>query len=96
MQNVYEVIKKPLFTEKGAMLKEADGKLLVEVAVAASKAEIKAAIEKIFSVKVRKVHTIKLPGKWKTQGRSKGKRPARKKAIITLREGESLDFIEGS
>ncbi len=95
MKSIYSVIKKPLFTEKGAHLKEAENKLLVEVDVGANKPEIKRAVEEIFKVKVDNVHTIKLPGKWKTFGRFKGKKPSRKKAIITLKKGEKLDFIEG-
>jgi large subunit ribosomal protein L23 len=96
MKSLYSVIKRPLFTEKGARLKEAENKLLVEVDTKANKAEIKRAVEEIFKVKVEGVHTVKLPGKWKTYGRSQGKRPAKKKAIITLKKGEKLDFIEGT
>ncbi len=95
MKNIYTVIKKPLFTEKGSFLKETDNKLLVEVDRDANKPEIKKAVEEIFKVKVEKIHTVRLPGKWKTYGRYKGKRPDRKKAIITLKQGEKLDFIEG-
>lgn len=95
MKNVYSIIKKPLFTEKGAHMKETENKLLVEVAVEANKPEIKRAVEEIFKVKVDNIHTIKLPGKWKTYGRFKGKKPSRKKAIITLKKGEKLDFVEG-
>lgn len=96
MKSVYSVIKKPLFTEKGARLKEAENKLLVEVDLKANKTEIKKAVEEIFKVKVDNIHTVKLPGKWKTYGRSRGMGPARKKAIITLKKGEKLDFIEGT
>lgn len=95
MKNIYEVIKKPLFTEKGAFLKEAENKVLVEVAPEANKVEIKQAIEQIFNVKVEKVSTVSLKGKFKRYGRFEGKRPDRKKAIITLKQGEKLDFIEG-
>jgi large subunit ribosomal protein L23 len=95
MKNVYEVIKKPLFTEKGAFLKESQNKVLVEVAPGANKIEIKEAVEKIFNVKVEKVSTVSLPGKLKRYGRFEGRRPDRKKAIVTLKKGEKLDFIEG-
>lgn len=95
MKNIYTVIKKPLFTEKGGNLKEAQNKVLVEVSRDANKIEIKKAIEEIFKVKVSKVSTINKRGKWKKFGRSVGKRPDRKKAIITLKKGEKLDFIEG-
>ncbi|MDP2167592.1 MAG: 50S ribosomal protein L23 [Thermodesulfovibrionales bacterium] len=96
MKSIYSVIKKPLFTEKGANLKETQNKVLVEVYKDANKIEIKKAIEELFKVKVEKVSTINTRGKIKTLGKSKGRRPGRKKAIITLKKGEKLDFIEGS
>ncbi|HSB30388.1 MAG TPA: 50S ribosomal protein L23 [Candidatus Sulfobium mesophilum] len=96
MNNVYTIIKKPLFTEKGSALKESENKLLVEVGKDANKLEIKKAIEEIFKVKVEKVATIKTHGKWKRYGKSIGKRSDRKKALITLKKGEKLDFIEGA
>ena len=95
MKNLYTIIKKPLFTEKGSALKESQNKILVEVARDANKVEIKRSIEEIFKVKVEKVATINMQGKWKRQGRSLGKRPDKKKAVITLKKGEKLDFIEG-
>jgi large subunit ribosomal protein L23 len=96
MKSNYTVIKKPLFTEKGSMLKESENKVLVEVDTHANKLEIKRAIEEIFKVKVEKVATMKTEGKWKRYGKSLGKRPSRKKAIVTLKKGEKLDFIEGA
>jgi large subunit ribosomal protein L23 len=96
MKTIYSVVKKPIFTEKGAGLKESQNKILVEVSIDANKIEIKKSIEEIFKVKVDKVSTINVLGKWKRFGRSLGKRPDRKKAIITLKKGEKLDFIEGA
>jgi large subunit ribosomal protein L23 len=96
MKNIYAVIKKPLFTEKGGSLKELQNKVLIEVSRDANKIDIKKSIEEIFKVKVDKVSTISVSGKWKRYGRSVGKRPDRKKAIITLKKGEKLDFIEGA
>ncbi len=96
MKNIYTVVKRPLFTEKGSALKEAENKLLVEVSLDSNKLEIKKAIEDIFKVKVEKVATIKTHGKWKRYGKSIGKRSDRKKALITLKEGQKLDFIEGA
>jgi large subunit ribosomal protein L23 len=95
MKNIYSVIKRPLFTEKGSSLKETENKLLVEVAAESNKLEIKQAVEEIFKVKVEKVATIKRHGKWKRYGKFTGKSPDRKKAVITLKKGEKLDFIEG-
>jgi len=96
MKNIYTVIKKPLFTEKGSSLKETENKVLVEVPKDANKIEIKKAVEAIFKLKVEKVSTISVHGKMKKFGKSMGKRPDRKKAIITLKKGEKLDFIEGA
>ncbi len=96
MNNLYSIIKKPLFTEKGSNLKESENKILVEVAKGANKIEVKHAIEEIFKVKVEKVATINTNGKWKRQGKSIGKRPDRKKAVVTLKKGEKLDFVEGA
>jgi large subunit ribosomal protein L23 len=96
MKNIYSIVKKPLFTEKGGSLKEAQNKVLVEVATDANKIDIKKAIEDIFKVKVAKVATINEQGKMKRYGKSLGKTSDRKKAIITLKKGEKLDFIEGA
>jgi large subunit ribosomal protein L23 len=96
MKNLYTTIKKPLFTEKGSSLKESQNKILVEVSRDANKVDIKKSVEEIFKVKVEKVSTINIKGKWKRYGRSIGKRPDRKKAVITLKKGEKLDFIEGA
>ena len=96
MKNIYTVLKKPLFTEKGSSLKEMHNKILVEVAKDANKLDIKKAVEDIFKVKVEKIATINTEGKWKRYGKFVGKRPNRKKAIITLKTGEKLEFIEGA
>ena len=96
MKNIYSVVKRPLFTEKGGNLKEEQNKILIEVSQDANKIDIKKAVEEIFKVKVEKVATINTQGKWKRYGKSLGKRPDRKKAIITLKKGEKLDFVEGA
>lgn len=96
MKSVYDVIKRPLFTEKGMDMKEKENKILIEVNIKANKHEIKEAVQQIFKVKVEKVATIKSIGKMKKLGRSVGKLPDRKKAIITLKKGEKLDFVEGA
>jgi large subunit ribosomal protein L23 len=96
MDKLYTIIKKPLFTEKGTMLKEHENKFLVEVALDANKIEIKKAFEDIFKVKVASVATITRLGKWKRYGKSIGKTSKMKKAVITLKKGEKLDFVEGS
>jgi large subunit ribosomal protein L23 len=96
MKSTYTVLRKPLFTEKGSSLKEAHNKILVEVAKNANKLDIKKAVEDLFKVKVDKVATINTQGKWKRYGKFIGKKPSRKKAIITLKTGEKLEFIEGA
>ncbi len=96
MKSIYDVIKKPFFTEKGMDLKEKENKILIEVNIKANKHEIKEAMQEIFKVKVDKVATVKVRGKMKRFGKSIGKRPDRKKAIVTLKKGEKLDFVEGA
>lgn len=95
MKNRTDVLIGPMLTEKGALLKEKDNKVLFKVATSANKIEIKNAVEGNFKVKVERVATIMCKGKKKRMGRHEGKRPDWKKAIVTLKEGEKLDFIEG-
>ncbi|MBF0607829.1 MAG: 50S ribosomal protein L23 [Candidatus Magnetobacterium sp. LHC-1] len=95
MNNLHSVIKRPLFTEKGTFLKDNENKLYVEVDLKTNKIEIKKAFEEKFKVKVEKVAITMRPSKWKKFGKSIGKTRKLKKAIITLKEGEKLDFIEG-
>lgn len=95
MKVIYEVIKRPLFTEKGMDLKERENKILIQVHPEANKHEIKQAMEEIFKVKVEKVATVSIPGKTRRYGKYVGKRSDKKKAVITLKKGEKLDFIEG-
>lgn len=96
MNTLYQVLKGPLLTEKGAMLKEKSNTVLFRVARSANKIEIKKAVEEIFKVKVDRVTTINCRGKKKRMGRYEGRRPSWKKAMVTLKEGEKLDFIEGT
>ncbi|MEN8263863.1 MAG: 50S ribosomal protein L23 [Nitrospirota bacterium] len=95
MKTVYNVLVGPMLTERGALLKEQENKLLFKVVKEANKMEIKRAVEEIFKVKVENVATMNYKGKMKRMGRHMGKRPDWKKAIVTLKEGEKLDFIEG-
>jgi large subunit ribosomal protein L23 len=95
MKIIYDVIKKPLFTEKGMEIKERENKILIQVASEANKHEIRQAMEEIFKVKVEKVATVNIKGKLKRHGKSIGRRSDKKKAIVTLKKGEKLDFVEG-
>ncbi len=95
MKHTYDVIHGPMLTEKGTLMKEMDNKVLFKVSRSANKIEIKNAVEEIFKVKVDRVTTMNYRGKTKRMGRYEGKRPDWKKAIVTLKEGDKLDFIEG-
>lgn len=95
MKSSYDVLKGPMLTEKGTLLKERDGKVLFRVAKNANKIEIRKAVEEIFNVKVESVATMNCKGKFKRMGRHEGRRPDWKKAVVKLKEGEKLDFIEG-
>jgi large subunit ribosomal protein L23 len=94
--SVHDVIIRPLvLTEKGERQKEEHNKVLFQVAMKANKREIKSAVEKLFSVDVLEVNTMVVRGKVGRIGRRFGKRPNWKKAIVTLREGETIEFFEG-
>jgi large subunit ribosomal protein L23 len=95
MKSAYDIIKKPVITER-SMSGVADSKYVFEVATSANKVEIKKAIEEIFDVKVASVNTIKLPGKWKRMGVHTGKTTAKKKAIVTLTaDSKPIEIFEG-
>lgn len=93
--NIQEVIRRPLLTEKGHVLKEAHNQVLFEVAPGANKIEVKHAVEELFKVKVEKVQTVNVRGKEKRVGRHMGRTRSWKKAVVTLKAGEKLDFLEG-
>ena len=96
MKSIHDVIVRPLImTEKGERQKEEQNKVLFEVAMKASKPEIKAAVEKLFKVGVTDVNTVVVRGKVTRMGRRMGKRPNWKKAVVTLREGDTIEFFEG-
>ena len=94
MRDPYQIVKKPLVTEKGTSLTEHANQFVFEVAVGANKIEIKRAVEKLFKVKVVKVRTANLLGKTRRVGRSMGSRSDWKKAYVTLGEGQRIDFFE--
>lgn len=92
--NIYDVIKKPLITEKTTIEKENKGIVAFQVHRDANKLEIKEAAEKLFKVEVVDVRTVNVAGKVKRVGKSIGKRSNWKKAYVTLKEGSSVDFFE--
>jgi large subunit ribosomal protein L23 len=90
MSTIYDVIKRPVITEKGLTLKENDRTLCFEVADNASKQQIQEAVEQLFKVKVQAVRTMVVPGKMRRRGKYMGYRSDWKKAYVTLREGEKM------
>ena len=91
-----DIIKRPIaLTEKAARLRESN-QVVFEVALRANKIEIKSAVEALFSVKVTDVNTLVQRGKVKRVGRELGKRPNWKKAVVTLREGDDIQFFDES
>ena len=90
----YDVIRKPIITEKATMASEA-GAVVFEVAIDANKPQIKEAVEALFGVKVKAVNTLRQQGKRKRFRGKMGKRPDFKKAIVTLAEGEMIDITTG-
>ena len=96
MKNVYDIVAAPLITEKGTMVSELGNQVVFRVRRDANKDEIRRAIETLFKVKVEKVRTPHLLGKIRRVGKHAGRRPAWKKAYVTLAEGQRIDFFEGA
>jgi len=92
MKPLYEIIRKPLISEKANLLKEDSRVVTFEVDRGANKIEIKQAVEKAFDVKVKAVNTIQFRGKTKRVGANLGQRNNWKKAYVTLEEGQNIDF----
>ncbi len=94
MNEPYDLVQRALLTEKGTLLAEKYNKYVFRVSPRANKVQIKAAIEALFKKKVIDVNTCNYAGKTKRDKRkaSFGRRPHWKKAIVTLKEGEKIDF----
>ncbi|WP_439576015.1 50S ribosomal protein L23 [Phreatobacter sp.] len=90
----YDVIKSPLITEKGSLVAE-HNQVVFKVAIDATKPQIKAAVEKLFDVKVKSVNTLVQKGKTKRFKGVLGRRSDVKKAVVTLAEGHSIDITTG-
>jgi large subunit ribosomal protein L23 len=90
MKSAYQIIRKPVITEKGLGAKEAQGTLVFEVAAQATKTEVKEAVQKIFKVKVEAVRTANFQGKERRRGKFAGYRPDWKKAYVRLKAGEKM------
>ena len=92
MNNYRDVIKAPIITEKSATLSENGKVITFSVDPKANKTQIKQAVEKIFDVKVEKVNTVNVKPKTKRVGRYTGLTNRKKKAIVTLKEGSSIEL----
>ena len=94
--NAYDISRKPVITEQ-SMEAVADKKYVFQVAIDATKTDVKAAVEEIFGVKVSKVNTVRMQGKVKRTGAyPAGRRAAYKKAVVTLTaDSKTIEFFEG-
>ncbi len=94
MKDPRTIILQPVITEKSMYLKEKNNQVTFWVHPDANKIEIKKAVEELFNVKVEKVQTIRVKGKPKRIYRFEGRRPVRKKAIVRLAPGQTIEFFE--
>ena len=92
-----DIIKRPLIlTEKGNRLREDENQYLFEVARDANKTQIRGAVEALWKVSVLKVHTLNVRGRMRRMGRGHAKTQNWKKAIVSLKQGDTIDFFEGT
>lgn len=91
----YQIVKRPLITEKGMRSNEEHNTVVFQVDKRANKLQVKYAVETLFQVKVLRVNTLNIEGKKKRVRMREGKRPDWKKAYVTLREGDTITFFEG-
>lgn len=96
MKSQFNLISKPYITEKVLFLKEEGNKVVFRINKNTNKIELKNAIESIFNVSVENINTLNVKGKKKRLGRYEGKRPDWKKAIVTLKEGDTIEYFEGA
>jgi large subunit ribosomal protein L23 len=95
MATLFRTVVRPVVTEKTSAAYQARGEYVFEVAPDATKPAIRAAIEKLFGVKVTGVNTMNVRGKVRRMGKTSGTRPNWKKAIVTLRAGDKIEIFEG-
>lgn len=94
MAHITDVLKKPVLTEKSLTLLDQENKYTFDVDVHANKIEIKHAVEKMFNVKVESVNVMNVKPKTKRVGRYEGKTNRRRKAIVKLAEGNSINYFD--
>jgi len=95
MRGPEQIIRAPLISEKGSFLAE-HSQVLFKVRPDANKVEVRKAVEALFKVKVVKVRMTRYLGKLRRVGKNMGRRPQWKKAYVTLREGDKIDFFGGA
>jgi len=95
VMDLYQIIKRPLITEKGTKQKKQSNQLAFEVDRRANKILVRNAIESIFKVKVLSVRVMNVKGKERRVGRNVGRKADWKKAIVRLAPGENIEFFEG-
>ncbi len=93
--NIYDIIKKPIVTEKSEMIRRQNNEYTFEVDKRANKLEIRNAVEKIFNVKVERVNTLNIKPTTKRYGMKEYKTPLIKKATVKLKEGDQITYFEG-
>ena len=93
--DIYQVLKRPLITEKGTKQKEQANQIIFEVDRGANKVMVRNAVETIFKVNVLSVRIMNVKGKERRIGRNVGRRPDWKKAFVRLGPGENIEFFEG-
>ena len=94
--NMFDVLRAPQMSEKTLSLKEEANQFAFEVDPRANKIQIKESIEKSFKVSVLKVRTMNVRGKKKRLGRFQGRKSNWKKALVTLKEGDTIEYFEGA
>lgn len=95
-ERIFQVLRAPHVSEKGSVLGESANQAVFQVAVNASKAEVKQAVETLFKVKVTKVTTLNVKGKTKRFRGQRGTRASWKKAYVSLAKGDEIDFLSGA
>ena len=96
MKAPQDIIKAPLISEKGTALTESANQVLFKVRADANKIEVRQAVERLFKVKVEQVRMARYLGKMRRIGRSMGRRSDWKKAYVTLKAGDKIDFFSGA
>lgn len=96
MSDLCNVIRKPLITERATELMARQNKVVLEVDISANKCQVKKAVEQVFNVKVTKVNISRQKGKVKMTRRTPGKQADWKKAVVTLKDGDSIELLENN